>query len=160
MKLKDRIGELHQSSGGSQPLAVMAILLAVGAISLLVPILVREILSEGQKRIEYYEAQQRCAETRNRIGRLFAAVQAAQRGFLLTGRKEFLSPYEQAARELPGRLDALGIGVSGTSLKPAVRRLGELVPATIDELARAIDIYRQRGPAAAAKIVAEGRGNR
>lgn len=71
MKLKDRIGELHQSSGGSQPLAVMAILLAVGAISLLVPILVREILSEGQKRIEYYEAQQRCAETRNRIGRLF-----------------------------------------------------------------------------------------
>jgi len=151
----------HRSATRSQPLAVMAILLVVGGICLLVPMLVRQFLAEGQKQAEYYDALQQSIETRTKIWRLFEAVQdavAAQRGFLLTGRQEFLGQYEQATRELPGSLQALEVRVSHTSLEPLARRLVELIPATVNELARAITTYQQSGPAAAAEIVAEGRG--
>jgi signal transduction histidine kinase/CheY-like chemotaxis protein len=151
----------HRSTTRSQPIAVMAILLVVGGICLLVPILVGQFLSGGQKQLEYYETLQQTIETRTRTHRLFAAIQdveAAQRGFLLTGQPEFLSQYEQAARELPGRLQALKVQVSHTSLEPLARQLDELIPATVAELARTNTTYQQSGPAAAAEIVADGPG--
>ena len=156
-----RIAAFHRSAGGSQSLAVMAILLVLGGMCILVAILVGQILSEGRKHIEYYEALERSIDNRTEIQGFLAAIQdaeAGQREFLLTGRQEFLGRYEQATRSLPGRLQALETRISRTSLEPAVRRIAELVPVTVDALTRAITKYQQGGPAAAAEIVAEGSG--
>ncbi len=160
MKLMDQISTFYRSADGGQRLAVAAILLVLGGMSLLMPVLIGQILSEARKPAEYYQAMQQYIDARANIRRVFATVleaESAQRGFLLTGRQEFLDRYEQATRELPDRLHGLELGVSSTPLAPVVRRLAGLVPVTTDELGRAITAYRQGGQAAAAEIVAEGR---
>jgi signal transduction histidine kinase len=111
--------------------------------------------------MDYYTAMERSLEAPAQIWRVSAALQDAetgQRGFLLTGRQEFLSRYERATRELSDSLRALEAVAGRPSLRPALQRLVELMPATATELGRAITTYQQSGPAAATEIVAEGRG--
>jgi len=137
----DRTAMFRRSADGGQSLAVMAILLVLGGMCVLVPILVGQILSEGNKQIEYYEALERSIDKRTAIRRLFATIQeaeAGQRGFLLTGQQEFLTQYEEAARSLPARLQALEATIGRSSLEPVVHRIVELVPVTVDDLTRAL----------------------
>ncbi len=161
MTFVGRIRAFDGSVDGGQRLAVIAILLVLGGLCLLVPILIQQMLSEGRKQAEYYQALQQSVETRTEVRRVFAALQdaeAAQRGFLLTGRQEFLDGYEQATRRLPDQINAFEVRANGTS--PAVRLIVKLVPATMQELRRGITSYQQNGPTAAAEIVANGRANR
>jgi signal transduction histidine kinase/CheY-like chemotaxis protein len=161
MTFKNKIAIFGRSSGGGHLLPIKASLAALVGIIVLVTMFVVQILSEGQSLTDYYTAMARSLEAPAQIGRMSAALQdaeAGQRGFLLTGRQEFLSRYERATRELSESLRALETVAGRPSLKPALQRLVELVPATVAELGRAITTYQQNGPAAAAAIVAEGRG--
>ena len=163
MKSDNQTRPFRRPNGNGWPVPVKGTLVVIAGISLLIPILVGLILSGGQQLIDYYQALAQSVQTRAEIRRVFSTLQdaqAAQRGYLLTGRQEFLDAYERARRELPGRVEALDSTVTRSSLKPASRRLGELVPAAAAELAREITTRQQGSQAAAAEMVAEGRAER
>jgi signal transduction histidine kinase/CheY-like chemotaxis protein/HPt (histidine-containing phosphotransfer) domain-containing protein len=161
MKFKNQIAVLGRSSGGWHAFPIKESLVALGGIVLLMTMFVVQILSEGQRLTDYYTAMERSLESPARIWRVSVALQDAeigQRGFLLTGRPEFLGRYERATRELSDSLRALEAVAGRPSLRPPLQRLVELVPAAVTELGRAITTYQQSGPAAATEIIAEGRG--
>jgi len=90
---------------------------------------------------------------------LLKDAEIGQRGYLLTGKPEYLAPYDAALAGIPGELDALG-----TSLQADPRQyhtFQELHRSVLDKLAElrtTIDLYRSRGAAAALPEVDSGRG--
>ena len=85
---------------------------------------------------------------RTRIVEVVALVQRAefgQRGYLLTGRDSYLTPYEQAATRLPAAIDALSNLVADNKVQvQSVARLRQLTHEKLDELKRTTDA-RQNG---------------
>ena len=81
-------------------------------------------------------------------------AETGQRGFLLTGRKDYLAPYEAALGRitlLSGRLDAL------TDTDPVAHErfaaVGTLLQAKLEELAETVALRRTDGLAAALRLV-------
>jgi K+-sensing histidine kinase KdpD len=127
-------------------------------ILLLTPFLVRQLLSEGQRAADYFQALERSLERRVEIRRVFILVQDAelgQRRFLLTGREEALSPYDQAQYELSDKLKALEAGLARTSLEPVARRLAHEVSRRLEQLEQEILLYRRDGSAAASEAISK-----
>ena len=94
---------------------------------------------------------------RDRTNSLLSALKDAetgQRGFLLTGREEYLSPYRQALRDIPIDLDSLA-GAKGTGADQISRIEGlkSLVNAKLEELRQTLIARQGQGTAAAIAIV-------
>jgi signal transduction histidine kinase len=69
-------------------------------------------------------------------------AETAQRGYLLTGRKEYLSPYEDAARDIAEAIGRLQAHYRGDdSLQGIVRTLQRQVEEKESELAATLDLY-------------------
>ena len=88
-------------------------------------------------------------------------AETGQRGFLVTGDKQYLEPYQQALALIPGALTRL------TALThddpPQADRLKLLAPVVSDKLAEldhTIEVRQSQGIAAVAEIVRAGRGRR
>jgi signal transduction histidine kinase len=86
-------------------------------------------------------------------------AETGQRGFLLTGSKEYLTPYDDAKREIPALLKT----VRGDSLQIAKKpqlgaNLERDVKAKLDELTLSIALY-SKNPAAALAMVETNRGH-
>src|SRR5215217_5135734 len=104
---------------GTRPLALIATLVVLGGISILVPILIKEVLWEGRRSVAYFEALELSLQRRSEVRRLFANLQEAeneQRGFLLNGNNDSLARYTRVTRELPSLLNALQATIAGTRL--------------------------------------------
>ena len=84
-------------------------------------------------------------------------AESAQRGFVITGRGEFLESYERARAQLPGHLQDL-IGRLESSQMAAGTRLEELAWRRMENSASTIEIRRVRGFAAAADRMARDDG--
>jgi signal transduction histidine kinase/CheY-like chemotaxis protein len=101
---------------------------------------------------------------RNQIGRVLALVQRAetgQRGYLLTGRDDYLAPYEQATKELPKALDELGeLVIDNPSQIESVGRLRQLTSGKLNELGRSIQTRKSGNVDAALGIVNSDVGQR
>ncbi len=86
-------------------------------------------------------------------------LQSGTRGFVITGRDEFLAPHDSAARYLPPLLARLRTLTAGD---PAARYLADTATALVAERlafdAQTIAVRRSRGAAAADALVATGRG--
>jgi signal transduction histidine kinase/CheY-like chemotaxis protein len=81
------------------------------------------------------------------------AAETGQRGYLLTGRVDYLAPYTKAVEALPGSLERLSGLVSDDSAEQrSIARLRQLVQSKLDEL-RLTVAARQRGDADAALAV-------
>jgi signal transduction histidine kinase/CheY-like chemotaxis protein len=159
----DMKSSLYRYLGRNQPFSVKLTLTVLLAMCLLVPLLVGQILSEGRRTLDYYAALDRSVETRAEIRGIFLTIADAesnQRGYLLTGRQEFLDAYEDAARKVPLALQALEPKAAGTPLQSAVQKLRGLVEARLAVLARTVGIYQQAGSAAALEVVAQGTGQK
>jgi diguanylate cyclase (GGDEF)-like protein len=86
-------------------------------------------------------------------------AEASQRGYVLTGRREFLKTYESALREMRPQMARLhGLVAGRPELQPAVERLGSQVEDRIREMERLIDLRRDQGLELTARAVAEGKG--
>ncbi|HVX67187.1 MAG TPA: PAS domain S-box protein [Bryobacteraceae bacterium] len=88
-------------------------------------------------------------------------AETGQRGYLLTGRPDYLEPYHTAARALPGSLHDLAALAGGQpeQLRRA-RELESLIATKMGELERTISLQQGGRSHEALAIVLGGRGNR
>ena len=102
--------------------------------------------------------------TQTRIEGLFSLVQDAetgQRGYIITGDRTFLEPYEAARRRLGDHVTALEALYRDDGEQAArLDRLERQIDAKFVEMAQVIRTRDEIGPEAASAKVAEGRGKR
>ena len=79
---------------------------------------------------------------REQLTRVLSLVQSAesgQRGYLLTGRDDYLTPYDQAAEQVPASLDRLSHLVDNEQRQQQVMELRRLVNAKLAELRATVE---------------------
>lgn len=113
----------------------------------------------GQRRLE--EASARIALTAQRqraladVWQLLRQAESSQRGYILVGKAEYLSPFQQASASLDGalqRLDAAYVGARPPT-SADVAQLEQLSNAKFDEMRSTIEAFGIRGRPAALEIV-------
>ena len=96
-----------------------------------------------------------------RVLSLVQSTETGQRGYLLTGRDDYLKPYMMGVDELPGSLDQLAVLISDNPEQvPAVDKLRQLVTAKLAELKSTLDAYKAGNTAGALAIVNSDNGFR
>ena len=80
-------------------------------------------------------------------------VETGQRGFVITGKDEYLEPYDAGRAAVASDLDTVG-----SMLGEESGHLADLVRTRLQEAAQGIDTYRQGGAAAGAERIQSGRG--
>src|SRR5579871_327092 len=92
---------------------------------------------------------------------LMRDAETGQRGFLLTGREEYLEPYNAAVEEIPRELVILETIVpSGSEQGARFQRLRSMINDQLGELQRTIVLRKAGAVAAALQIVETDRGKR
>ena len=88
-------------------------------------------------------------------------AESGQRGYLLTGRDEYLEPYRAAGAEMDSNLDRLRLLTSDNPAQQArITDLRRIVSEWVGVIEQAITIRRERGLDAALEVVNSGRGKR
>lgn len=75
------------------------------------------------------------------LHRLMLDAETGQRGYLLTGRKEYLTPYREAGEELQGTLRRLREHFTDATQAPAMAELEKLVQGKMSELDTSLVLY-------------------
>jgi PAS domain S-box-containing protein len=87
------------------------------------------------------------------------AAESAQRGYLLTGDREYLTPYEKAVSAVPAELDSLSKNETvAPRARPYLDRIRALVTEKLAQLRHTIEVRDQQGDEAALSIVRGGEG--
>jgi diguanylate cyclase (GGDEF)-like protein len=94
----------------------------------------------------------------NRLLALLKDAETGQRGYIITGDKDFLDSYYSARSELQGVLDGLAAGAASPAEQSLTRELTALSDKKMAELAETIHLRETSGFAAAAAVVADRRG--
>ncbi|GGX94490.1 diguanylate cyclase [Pseudoduganella dura] len=87
-------------------------------------------------------------------------AEAAQRGYVITGRQEFLEPYHEALRELPGVRKTLGTNPISAAERQALRDIMQLTDAKVAYMKEVVRVRADQGAEAARALVDSGRGKR
>lgn len=88
-------------------------------------------------------------------------AETGQRGFLITGREEYLKPHGDAAAAIPTILNRFRrVTESRMDQRARLDQLEPVVQAKMEELARLIEVRRTRGMDAARELVETDRGKR
>jgi len=88
-----------------------------------------------------------------------ADAETGQRGFLLTGRADYLQPFQLAAGAIPASLaDLKRLTIDDPAQKPDVAELESLATRKLDELRGTVELYRRGETAAALAIVRSDQG--
>ena len=88
-------------------------------------------------------------------------AETAQRGFLLTGRTDFLQPFEEARGEIAPALRLLDEGAAtDPSLRPYVTRIHTLADAKFGEMDRTLNLTRAGRIGQSIQLVRSGQGKR
>ncbi|WNG36734.1 PAS domain-containing protein [Archangium violaceum] len=96
-----------------------------------------------------------------RLQRILVDAETGQRGFLVTGNESYLAPYHQALeRYRPALADVRKLAAYSPAQQQRVERLGPLVEAKLEELARTIHLRQQVGLEAAQAVVRTDLGKR
>ena len=86
-------------------------------------------------------------------------AETGQRGYLLTGRENYLDPYNMAVREVGPRLDTLQrLTIDNPAQQDRIGGLRQRIGAKLAELKRTIDLRENQGQAAALAEVQTDRG--
>jgi signal transduction histidine kinase/DNA-binding response OmpR family regulator len=107
-------------------------------------------------------AATRAHETQDRISAVWVLVtdaETGQRGFLITGRVEYLTPYRTSLQQIETTLAALQAEVADDRQQSAVlMRLRAAIADKLAELAQTIRLRQDQGFGAARSVVISGRG--
>jgi methyl-accepting chemotaxis protein len=86
-------------------------------------------------------------------------AETGQRGFLITGREEYLDPYRAGLRSVDQFVQELRtLTADNTNQQARLSTLQPVISDKLAELAQTIDLRRQKGEAAALEIVLSNRG--
>ena len=86
-------------------------------------------------------------------------AETGQRGFLLTGREEYLEPYQAAVSRIPQNFAELtNATVTRPDQSQRVEAIKSMVGKKLDELQKTIDLRRSKGADAALPLVMSGEG--
>src|SRR5690349_17322824 len=110
MRRLDGIRTLYRTNGGGPSFMVASILAIVGTICLLVPVLVGQILTSGQKQFEYYDTLRQSITIRARLCALLDAAQRlelAQYRSSISERPDRFQAFDAARRELSTEIGAI-----------------------------------------------------
>ena len=121
----------------------------------------------GYRRLEQANRQMATAlemqATLHEAQALIVDAETGQRGYLLTGREEYLAPYTQAVPKVDGALNRLRelLVVNGTpAQRDSLGRLNNLIGKKLAELEAAIALYKKDGAQAAQALLDTGIGRR
>lgn len=140
--------------------AVVSSLLAFGLIASIVFLLSQAARHEAMARAQAEQKTEVISELRAALESALDA-ETGQRGFLLTGRRAYLEPYERGIAAWAAhldRLDVLSSAPSEASRRSELALLRDLAAAKMNELADTIATARSDGAAAALAIVMSDRG--
>jgi PAS domain S-box-containing protein len=87
-------------------------------------------------------------------------AEIGQRGYLLTGKSLYLTPYKQAIARLPGELNDIAASISDGPEAANVAEIRAMTNAKLTELAATISLYQSGNPGAAMALVNTDIGNR
>ena len=134
------------------------------ALPLALVVLVAAIVLVYRDGVLYGDARQEARRTEQIVattGSLLSALKDAetgQRGYLLTGRAEYLDPYSSALSVIRGDLEQLNAQVRRPENLARMPRLQQLVESKLAELRTTIELRRTVGSEAALNIVLSGQG--
>lgn len=90
---------------------------------------------------------------------LMVDAETGQRGYILTGEREYLEPYERSVAAINSSLDEIEkLTANNARLSVRIPALRTHVEAKVNEMQRVIDSYRNGGVDAAKIIITSGRG--
>ncbi|WP_395645546.1 CHASE3 domain-containing protein [Terricaulis sp.] len=140
--------------------ATYAIALAAGLLLLILT--VGAALYQVNRTQDLNVAVRESIDTRGHLRLLLRAMleaETGQRGYLLTGKTDYLEPYSGARDSAMEELDALAAAAEGDAVRSAhVARLRELATRKLDELDQTIALQQRGQPALARGIVLANRG--
>ncbi len=78
------------------------------------------------------------------LRRAMTDAETGERGYLLTGRKEYLDPYNRALSDVTKELAALNLYyVDNAAAQPLIRRVTEIVGEKLSEMRTTLELYEQ-----------------
>lgn len=134
-----------------------ALPLALVVLAAAILLVYRDGVLYGEARREARRTEQIVATTASLLSSLKDA-ETGQRGYLLTGRAEYLEPYSSALSVIRHDLEQLNALVMRPENRARMPRLEQLVESKLAELRTTIDLRRTAGGEAALKIVLLGQG--
>jgi signal transduction histidine kinase/DNA-binding response OmpR family regulator len=114
----------------------------------------------GEQAAEYRDVQQLVGERRiqHRILELLDEAESAQRGYLLTNDRSYLTPYETASEHVAGKFDTLARTAQAEDDRKAIETMRSLATEQLAELSRTIELQTAGKREEALAIVREGSG--
>jgi len=138
------------------------------AVALLAPPLIAvvamiaAVVQQTRHANELHRAVHTAWETRlatEQVVSLLQDAETGQRGYILTGQREFLQPYEAAIRRLDGDLRALSVRFAKDSPQALrLNRARELAKLKLDEMARTIRLRQEGHASEAVALIRRGDG--
>jgi PAS domain S-box-containing protein len=148
------------STASLRKAGTLALLLALSALAAIAFFSEREWSDFAQSRREGQLSNRILNLNRNILGWVGDA-ETGQRGYLLTGRAEYLDPYKQAVLLLPANLQELRDAVAAQAvLRGRVQQLENLVGEKLAEIKLTMEMRDSQGLDATLAVVASGRGER
>ncbi len=135
----------------------IALPLALVVLAAAIVIVYRDGVLYADARREARQTEQVLSTTASLLSALKDA-ETGQRGYLLTGRTDYLEPYNSALSVVRRNLEQLNAQVTRPENRARVSRLQQLVEGKLAELQQTIDLRRTAGGEAALKIVLLGQG--
>ncbi len=135
----------------------IALPLALVVLAAAIVLVYRDGVLYDDARREARQTEQIVSTTASLLSSLKDA-EAGQRGYLLTGRAEYLEPYNSALTVIHRDLEQLKAQVTRPANRAGMPRLQQLVESKLAELGTTIDLRRTAGGEAALKIVLLGQG--
>jgi signal transduction histidine kinase/DNA-binding response OmpR family regulator len=114
----------------------------------------------GKQSAEYRGVRQLIAERKIQRELLVSlhAAESGQRGFLLTGDRSYLEPYERARTEVDGDLQSLARSAGAEDERGALASIRKLADEELRELAKSIDLQSEGRHDEALAIIRDGHG--
>lgn len=134
-------------------------LIWLGVLPLLLAFVAYQVSSQHVRSVEQTLAT---ADFIQKLDRLLSTVQDAetgQRGFVLTGQEQYLTPYTDARTALGARLAEVSAAAAHHGIaSDKIAELNGFVAAKMSELQRVVDLRRSAGLAAALAVIETNRG--
>lgn len=92
------------------------------------------------------------------LEKLLVDAETGQRGFIYTGREDFLEPYNQSTRLIARDIDLLRSEIKNEELQRSLTEVETLAQQKLDELARTIDLKRRGREQELRTLVLSGQG--